>query len=60
MTGPRLRYVPDQPKTPQRSIRVPDELWDEVGRLAERQGRHRSDVIRELLERWVRREQAKQ
>lgn len=40
-------------KTPHRTIRVPDDLWGAVGVKAEQEGRTRTDVVIELLERWV-------
>ena len=52
---PTLRRVPNQPKTPQRTIRVPDELWDEAKAIADREDETLSDVIRKALERYVKR-----
>lgn len=40
-------------KTPHRTIRVPDDLWGAVGVKAEAEGRTKTDVIIELLEKWV-------
>lgn len=40
-------------KTPHRTIRVPDDLWGAVGVKAEAEGRTRTDVVIELLEKWV-------
>ncbi|WP_167542653.1 hypothetical protein [Mycobacterium europaeum] len=41
--------------TPLRAIRVDDELWHAALAKAEAEGRALSEVIRELLERWVKR-----
>ena len=41
--------------TPLRAIRVEDELWYAALAKAEAEGRALSEVIRELLERWVKR-----
>jgi len=45
--------VPNQPKTPQRNIRVTDDLWFQAMAKAIRVGKHLSDIIRRDLERWV-------
>lgn len=50
---PQTVVVPNQPKTPQRTIRVPDELWDAAKSKAEAQDETVSDVIRRALERYV-------
>ena len=39
--------------TPLRNIRVPADLWDAALREAELDDRNVSEVIRELLARWV-------
>jgi len=44
---------PNQPKTPIRGVRVPDDLWEAVQAKAAAQGRAVSDVIRELLTQWL-------
>jgi predicted HicB family RNase H-like nuclease len=54
---PTLQRMPNQPKTPQRTVRVPDEVWDEARAAAERQGESISDVIRRSLEDYVKRNQ---
>lgn len=38
-----------------RNIRVPDELWEAAQAKAKREGRNVSEVVRELLARWVKR-----
>ena len=48
--------MPNAPKTPQRVIRMDDQLWDELGRLADQLGTDRSAVIRELARSWVKRQ----
>lgn len=55
MTPDRLRGVPNQPKTPQRTVRVPDEVWLAAKEVADHRGESLSDVIRTALERYVRR-----
>ena len=42
--------VPNQPKTPHRSVRVPDKVWDKAKQKATRQGETMSELIRRLLE----------
>jgi hypothetical protein len=46
---PYRERVPNQPKTPSRSIRVDDTDWAELGRIAEAQGSARGKLINELL-----------
>lgn len=41
--------------TPLRNIRISDELWESVKARAAVDGRDVSSVVRELLERWVKR-----
>lgn len=40
---------PNQPKTPARTMRIDDELWDAVKEEAERLGVTPSDVVRDAL-----------
>lgn len=47
--------MPNQPKTPNRVIRISDELWVLVEEHAERDGCTKSDVVRAALERYVKR-----
>lgn len=42
--------VPNQPKTPQRSVRVPDEVWEAAKQRAEDEGSTLSEVMRQVLE----------
>lgn len=46
--------MPNQPKTPNRVIRISDELWSLVEEQAERDGCSKSDVVRAALERQLR------
>lgn len=48
-----LSGVPNAPRTPHRTIRVPDALWNAAREKAEREGRTLSEVLREMLERYV-------
>jgi hypothetical protein len=52
--GPRLRRVPNQPKTPNRTIRVPSELWFRAKEIAKDRGENITDVIIRALTRYVR------
>ncbi len=54
MTSDSLPRVPKQPMV-MRSIRVPESLWNEAKAKADERGESISDVIREALERYVRR-----
>lgn len=54
MTPDVLRSAPSVPKTPQRTVRVPDKTWDAAKAVAERRGDNLSEVIRQALERYVR------
>jgi hypothetical protein len=45
--------VPNQPKTPLRTIRVPDELWRKALKLAAKNGETVSEVIRRALIEYV-------
>lgn len=47
--------VPNQPKTPQRAIRVPDELWKSALAIAKERGESLSEVIRDALAEYVKR-----
>lgn len=42
--------MPNQPKTPVRSIRLDDPTWDQVEAEAKRTGQSKSDVIRVALD----------
>lgn len=53
MTTGTITDVPNQPKTPQRSIRIPDDEWAAAREAAEREGTTVSDVVRAALRRYV-------
>lgn len=44
---------PNQPRTPNRVIRVPDELWDAARGKARREGTDVSKLIRAFLTEYV-------
>ena len=46
--------VPNMPATPNRTVRVSDELWEAAKRAASDQDETVTDVIRRALERYVR------
>ena len=46
--------MPNQPKTPARAIRVPDELWCRAQERAAERGETVSEAIRKFLERYTR------
>lgn len=46
--------MPNQPATPHRTVRVPDELWDAVKVKAEAEGVTVTEVIIKALERFLR------
>jgi hypothetical protein len=46
--------MPNQPKTPNRAIRVDDELWTDYGEACEAEGSTRSDDLRAHMTRKVR------
>jgi len=46
--------VPNQPATPTRSVRIPDELWEASKRAAHDSGETVTDVIIRALKRYVR------
>lgn len=45
--------VPNQPKTPLRSIRIPDDLWQSARDVAAARGDSLGDVIRQALTRYI-------
>lgn len=47
--------APNHPKTPLRSVRVPDDLWHAAQSAAAENGEALSDVIRAALDQYVRR-----
>jgi len=46
--------VPNQPKTPTHSVRVPQELWDAVRAKAKKRGETVTDVILRALKAYLR------
>ena len=46
--------MPNQPATPHRSVRVPDELWEAAQRVASDRGETVTAVILRALKRYVR------
>jgi hypothetical protein len=46
--------VPNQPATPTRTVRVPDDLWQAAKRAAADNGETVTDVIVRALKRYVR------
>lgn len=46
--------APNQPKTPNRTIRVPDEIWEAARRKAADRGETITDVIVRALKQYVR------
>lgn len=55
MTPGTLRRVPNQPKTPLKSFRIPDDLYRAAQAKAAEQGESLSDVVRAALARYVKR-----
>jgi hypothetical protein len=47
--------MPNQPRTPARAVRVPEDLWKAAQAKAEERGETVTDVIRRALDRYVRR-----
>lgn len=47
--------MPNAPKTPLRSVRIPDDLWQQAQAKAAAKGETVTDVIRSALERYVKR-----
>lgn len=50
-----LSRVPNQPKTPNRAVRVEDQVWDEAGHAATEMGTDRTKVINQFLRWYLRR-----
>lgn len=46
--------MPNQPKTPKRGVRVPDDLWQAVKKKAHDRGETITDVIIRALKRYLR------
>lgn len=55
MTPGRIPTVPNQPKTPMRSVRIPDDIWEAAKAKAAERGDSMTDVIRQALERYAKR-----
>lgn len=51
---PTVTWVPNQPATPGRSVRVPDELWESAIHVACDRDETVTDVIIRALTRYVR------
>jgi predicted transcriptional regulator len=47
--------MPNQPKTPGKNIRIPDDLWNRALAVAHSRGESLSAVLRRALERYVKR-----
>lgn len=47
--------MPNQPKTPLRAFRAPDELWQAAKAVADERNETLSDVLRRALEQYVER-----
>jgi antitoxin component of RelBE/YafQ-DinJ toxin-antitoxin module len=45
--------MPNQPKTPNRSFRVPDDLWDQAKERADATGETMTSVINRLLTEYI-------
>jgi predicted DNA-binding protein len=45
--------VPNQPKTPLRAFRIPDEIYDVLKAKAGDEGRSVTDVVREALREYI-------
>lgn len=52
---PHASSVPNQPATPNRNLRVPEELWDEVLRIAADQHTTATEIVLRALRAYVRR-----
>ena len=53
MNSGKLSRMPNQPRTPIRGVRIPDDLWDEAKLLAARDGTSVSEVVRKCLAHYV-------
>lgn len=52
---PRLAAVPNQPKTPHRSFRIPPDLYEAAQRIAAANGDTLTEVVKDALVRYVKR-----
>lgn len=50
----KKRGRPATGKTPNRTVRVPDEVWEEAKRKAAEEGKTVSDVVGDCLRRYLR------
>lgn len=48
--------MPNQPKTPTRAIRIPDDTWAELQRIATGQRLPVSELVRDVLRNYVEKE----
>lgn len=55
MTAGTIARMPNQPRTPARSIRIPDEMWNQAKAVAEARGEDVSVEVRAGLERYIKR-----
>lgn len=46
--------MPNQPATPNRTMRIPDEVWDEARRIAADRGENVTEVVVRALRRYIR------
>ena len=54
MTPPRLLPVPNKPKTPLKSFRIPQDLYERAQTRAAERGETLSEAIRKFLVRYTR------
>ncbi|MGV8973142.1 MAG: CopG family transcriptional regulator [Rhodoglobus sp.] len=54
MTRDSVSDVPNQPATPQRSVRMSDETWEQIKTSAAAQGMSASELVREVVEAYLR------
>ncbi|HEX6937922.1 MAG TPA: YlcI/YnfO family protein [Longimicrobiales bacterium] len=51
----RKRGRPATGQTPNRTVRVPDEVWEEAKKQAAEEGKNVSDVVNDCLRRYIQR-----
>lgn len=51
--------MPNAPKTPTRSIRIPDDVWAEARDVASANGETTTDIVNRLLVKYLRAERRK-
>lgn len=54
MTPTSLGHVPNQPKTPLKSFRIPQPLYEKAQKRAAERGESLSEAVRKFLERYTR------